>query len=226
MWAFHCYCSVSKNTMNKNRIENLADGVFAIVMTLLVLDLKIPDATNHTELITDLLANTPVFIAYILVFITLTNYWFSHHGLISIFAKKVTNHLALLNIIFLFFLSLLPFSANLLGRYSIDPTATVIYGINILCIIVALILMRQEIFSHTENEIHDADDLSIDYGETRLLISIIGTLLGIACAFYDTRLAIVCYVIPVFLGLIPMSIRSTTTILRKWKLWLHIDHIL
>jgi len=111
--------------MSKARIENLADAVFAITLTLLVLELKIPESS--TNLIEGLHEILPALFAHLLVFVTLTTYWFTHHYLVTIFAKKIDRHLANANILFLFFLSLLPFSANLLGRHLVDPVAVIVY---------------------------------------------------------------------------------------------------
>ncbi len=107
--------------MNKTRLENLTDGVFAIILTLLVLELKIPEHATHANLMEALYDMIPTFFAYILVCGTLTTYWFAHHYLITIFAKHISRTLVNANIIFLVFLSLLPFSANLLGQYPLIP---------------------------------------------------------------------------------------------------------
>lgn len=62
--------------MNKTRLENLTDGVFAIILTLLVLELKIPEHVSHASLMEGLRNILPTFFAYILVCATLTTYWF------------------------------------------------------------------------------------------------------------------------------------------------------
>jgi uncharacterized membrane protein len=100
--------------MNKTRLENLTDGVFAIILTLLVLELKIPDHASHANLMQALYDMIPVFFAYLLVCGTLTTYWLMHHYLITIFAKHISRTLFMANIVFLVCMSLLPFSANLL----------------------------------------------------------------------------------------------------------------
>lgn len=111
-----------------NRMETLADGVFAIVMTILVLDLHVPETVGPGGLAADLAALWPRFATYFATFIVLGIYWFAHHQL-SYFLLSVDRTLVWLNIAFFMGVALTPFAASLLGSHPEDPVAVVFYGV-------------------------------------------------------------------------------------------------
>jgi uncharacterized membrane protein len=118
-----------------DRQKTLADGVFAIVMTLLVLELAIPeihDGTNR-ELTQALEAMWPKFLAYTLSFMILGVFWLIHHFLFDNIAYY-DSRLAWLNTLFLLFVALVPFTTSLLGEYLMEKTPTILYGIQLLII--------------------------------------------------------------------------------------------
>src|SRR6185436_5693378 len=107
--------------MNKVRVETLADGVFAIAMTLLILDVKLPEmegVASNAELWSAILALWPNVVAYVFSFMILAVAWMNHHFLFHFFAKAVNRQLNLLNMLYLMVIAFLPFSADLLGRHS------------------------------------------------------------------------------------------------------------
>jgi uncharacterized membrane protein len=126
-----------------NRLEALADGVFAIVMTLLVLELSIPIITGssvNAELLSKLLAMWPKIAVYILSFIILGMMWL-HHRFMFHYIKRSDGKLAWLNIILLMFIALIPFVASLVGEYSNTSVAVSAYGIvALLNIIMSLVI--------------------------------------------------------------------------------------
>ena len=116
------------------RLRTLADGVFAIVMTLLVLELGVPVAkglSRNTELLHQLGEMWPEFLIYGLSFLILGIFWVIHH---TIYAevKRYDTTLVWLNILFLMFVSLIPFSTALVGKNGFIKVTAVIYGINML----------------------------------------------------------------------------------------------
>jgi uncharacterized membrane protein len=116
-------------TLSKHRIEGLTDGIFAIVMTLLVLELKVPELERHAtnqEIIGKLSGLGPVLFSFFLTFALAGLFWFLHHSSMQ-FIRHMTRPLILLNLIFLLFVSLLPFSAAVLGRFLHAPIALEIY---------------------------------------------------------------------------------------------------
>jgi uncharacterized membrane protein len=121
--------------VSSDRQKALADGTFAIVMTLLVLELAVPvmhDATN-LELTHALAAMWPKFIAYTLSFLVLGVFWLIHHFIFDNFTYYDAR-LAWLNILFLLFVALVPFTTSLLGEYLLEKTPAIIYGIQLLVI--------------------------------------------------------------------------------------------
>lgn len=116
-------------TLSKHRIEGLTDGIFAIVMTLLVLELKVPELERHAtnqEIIEKLNGLGPILFSFFLTFSLAALFWFLHHSSMQ-FVRHMTRPLILLNLIFLLFVSLLPFSAAMLGRFLHAPIALEIY---------------------------------------------------------------------------------------------------
>ena len=125
----------SVNWISSDRQKALGDGVFAIVMTLLVLELAIPElheGTNH-ELTMALSSMWPKFIAYILSFFVLGVFWLIHHFLFDVI-EYYDPRLAWLNILYLLFVALVPFTTSLLGEHLLQKTPAIIYGIQLLII--------------------------------------------------------------------------------------------
>ncbi|MCE1246725.1 MAG: DUF1211 domain-containing protein [Firmicutes bacterium] len=121
-------------TITPHRIMNLSDGVFSIVMTLLVLDIKIPSHTqvsSSVELIDHLYSMLPKFQYYFITFIVLGIFWVGHHYQFQ-FIKRSDNRLVWLNLFFMMFITLIPFTTYLLGEYPNIRIASGIYALNIL----------------------------------------------------------------------------------------------
>ena len=130
--------------LKPSRIEALSDGVFAIVMTLLVIELAVPivpELLIAEELGTTLLGMWPKFLAFGISFLVLGIFWFNHH-LFFHFIKRSDSRFAWLNVLFLTPISLMPFSTALIGEYHIhSKVAVMFYGINgFLCVITLQIL--------------------------------------------------------------------------------------
>jgi uncharacterized membrane protein len=103
------------------RIEAFSDGVFAIAITLLVLEIKVPHLQNGSNLFSSLLDLWPAYFGYVLSFVMIGIYWANHHYIFKLFRK--TNHgLNLLNLLFLLFIAFLPLPTEVLGDYLLDPT--------------------------------------------------------------------------------------------------------
>lgn len=111
-----------ENREGSKRVEAFSDGVIAIVITIMVLEMKAPEETG----IEHLLALWPVFTAYVLSYIYVAIYWANHHRLFS-HARRVTNSLIWANIALLFALSLVPFATAYLGEHEFHRDATVFY---------------------------------------------------------------------------------------------------
>jgi uncharacterized membrane protein len=116
--------------MPTSRIEAFSDGVFAIVITLLVLSIQVPQISSHDQsgaLVRSLVGMVPKFLTYALSFAIVCVYWVAHHQLFAVLAKS-DRGLLWINSLFLFWLAFIPFPTALLGQYSNQHVAVVCYG--------------------------------------------------------------------------------------------------
>ena len=116
-------------TGSPRRLEMLTDGVFAIVMTLIVLQIAIPSGPA-AQLPHDLAKLVPTLLAYALTFVTLGTLWFGNRTQ-SEFVSKADHPLVWLTLLMLLFVALVPFSAGLIGRYPGSRVAVVLYGVHL-----------------------------------------------------------------------------------------------
>jgi len=117
------------NQISKGRLEFLFDGIFAIAMTILVLELKVPELQNHHsahELGMVLLHNWRTFLSYIISFIILSSFWIGHN---TLYAKltRITKTVVTIHIWMLAWAAFVPFCAHLIGRYPGNQLALLIY---------------------------------------------------------------------------------------------------
>ncbi len=131
--------------LSKGRLEALSDGIFATVMTVLVLSLSVPviaTPASGSELSADVAASVvallPNILGYVLSFLLLAVMWVSHHNIFH-YLKKVDRTLIWLNIIFLLSVGFVPFSTALLGRYPLLQLPIILYGANVVGIAVSML---------------------------------------------------------------------------------------
>jgi uncharacterized membrane protein len=206
--------------MNKLRLEAVTDGIFAIVMTLLVIEIRVPelyDTFSNAKLLSELEHLIPLFLSFFLSFAVLVNYWTSHNFLVSIMAKNVNRSLTYINFIFLSFVSLIPFSSHLLGAYPESGVAVAFYSSNVLIIALLIYWIREYITRSPRIENPEVMNIKLDlvgkfdnkdrfYGTARIAISIICSVLALALSFASTTTAIILLLIPILLGAIPGSL--------------------
>lgn len=116
--------------MNKTRIEAFSDGVFAIVITLLILNVKLPH-TDYSNLSKVLVSILPSIAVYVLSFLLVGMYWIFHHYFLT-FISQADGVLLWLNILFLLFISFMPFPTMMMGEYPFQTLPVVVYGCNLL----------------------------------------------------------------------------------------------
>ncbi len=194
--------------MTQARLEALTDGIFAIVMTLLVLELKIPALANVPaidDLPTILFSSLPALLAYILAFAVLFTFWRAHNFIISSFAKEVDIWLSNINAIFLFFVGLVPFTSFILGRYSGSQAAIVLFGGNVIAIGLTLYWLRQ--YAQVSPTIHTVrtDAAAHRRANIRILTPVVLAALAILFSFYDTRLSFVLFTTAIAFNIFPTS---------------------
>lgn len=135
--------------MNKNRLEAFSDAVIAILITIMVLEFKIPKGETYKTLIPVI----PKFLSYVLSFIYLGIYWSNHHHLMHT-VKKVTGKIMWANLYLLFWLSLIPFATAWNGENDFANFSMEVYGFILLMNAVAYYILQTVIIkSHGENSI-------------------------------------------------------------------------
>ncbi|MDX8554137.1 TMEM175 family protein [Tenacibaculum sp. 1B UA] len=183
--------------MKTGRLEAFSDGVLAIVITIMVLEIKAPEDTTFEGL----LSVAPVFISYLLSFIYLGIYWNNHHHLMQV-TEKVNGKILWANLHLLFWLSLIPFTTSWIGEhehyYEALPVAT--YGfILLMCAMAYFILEKVLIKYHGDN--HALSQLCTN--ELKEYTSLILYIAAIPLAYLYTWSAIFCYIIVALIWLIP-----------------------
>jgi uncharacterized membrane protein len=129
--------------LSKHRLEGLTDGVFAIVMTLLVLELKVPDLpkpVDQAEILHKLGEIGPVFFSFVITFVLAGVFWY-FHNLAFHYIQKTNRAICWANIGVLVFVALLPFSTALLGRYLRLPVALLFYFVNQFGIAIMMLIL-------------------------------------------------------------------------------------
>jgi uncharacterized membrane protein len=133
---------VPERLRSPDRVVVLTDGVFAIIMTILVLELTVPPNLSHESLRALFEELRPTLVAWIISFVITGMYWVSHRDLFAA-VRYVNRELVWLNLIFVLFASLIPFAASVLGSYPDEPFSVHIYGaVMIMVSVTRLVLYR------------------------------------------------------------------------------------
>jgi uncharacterized membrane protein len=128
--------------MGKGRLEAFSDGVLAIIITIMVLELKVP----HGESIATLGPLLPAFLSYVLSFVYVGIYWNNHHHMLHA-SKKVSGRVLWANLHLLFWLSLLPFATGWMGENHFAALPSALYGTILLAAAIAYWLLQQAIIA-------------------------------------------------------------------------------
>jgi uncharacterized membrane protein len=129
--------------MKKGRLEAFSDGVIAILITIMVLELKIPHGADW-EALRPLL---PVFLTYVLSFLYLAIYWNNHHHMLHA-ADQINGKILWANMHLLFWLSLIPFTTGWMGENHFAPLPTAVYGAVLLAAAIAYYVLQRQIVVH------------------------------------------------------------------------------
>lgn len=181
--------------MNKTRLEAFSDGVLAIIITIMVLELKIPHGTDLAALRPLL----PIFLSYVLSFIYIGIYWNNHHHLLQA-TRRINGTILWANLHLLFWLSLIPFATGWMGENHFAPLPTAIYGAVLLCAAIAYLLLQNLIIKH------DGSDhvLALAVGKDwKGKISLACYLAAIPLAFVNQWISDVLYIFVAAMWLIP-----------------------
>lgn len=126
--------------MGKGRLEAFSDGVLAIIITIMVLEMKVP----HGASLHDLLPLLPVFLSYVLSFVYVGIYWNNHHHMLHA-STTVTGSMLWANLHLLFWLSLFPFATGWMGENNFAMAPTALYGVVLLMAAIAYYVLEQTI---------------------------------------------------------------------------------
>jgi uncharacterized membrane protein len=179
--------------MKHTRLDQLSDGIFAIVMTILVFEIKAPiiaTSSNSFELYLAIKAMTPIFLSYLLSFSLLFTYWRAHHFFVSVYAKNIDSNLTNLNALFFLFVALVPFTTSLLGEYSNNQLSIIIFGINTMIIGLCLFFIRSYVFKSDHIHNIEVTKEEIHRGTIRIFVPVLFAFLAILLSFVNTDLSL------------------------------------
>ena len=181
--------------MNKGRLEAFSDGVIAILITIMVLDLKVP----HSAELSALQPLLPVFFSYLLSFVFLGIYWNNHHHLLQA-VQHVNGKVLWANQHLLFWLSLIPFVTSWMGENHLETLPVALYGAVLIAAAIAYFILAHVLISHHGKNSALADAIGKDL---KGIISIVIYACGIASAFFSPWIACAAYVAVAVMWLIP-----------------------
>jgi len=181
--------------MTKGRMEAFSDGVFAVIITIMVLEMRAPNGTSLTAL----RPVVPVFLTYILSFVYVGIYWNNHHHLLQA-AQHVSGGILWANLHLLFWLSLTPFVTAWMGQNEFAPWPVALYGIVMLFAGSAYFILTRSLIAH-----HGKDStLAASIGDDRKgRMSLAAYLIAIPLSFAQPWVACACYVGVAIMWLIP-----------------------
>lgn len=186
---------MSKQVIGKGRIEAFSDGVIAIIITIMVLELKVPHGTAFA----DLLPIVPVLLSYVLSFAYVGIYWNNHHHLLQA-ARGITGPIMWANLHLLFWMSLIPFVTSWIGETgdAVAPVAS--YGVILLMTAAAYRLLASLLARHDGPESQLAEAIGSDRkGKHSLILYAF----GIAVSFYWPAAGLAVYVAVALMWFIP-----------------------
>jgi len=181
--------------MGKSRLEAFSDGVIAILITIMVLELKVPQGTDWTALRPVL----PVFLAYVLSFVFLGIYWNNHHHLLHA-TERITGGIMWANLHLLFWLSLVPFGTGWIGENGFGAVPTAVYGGVLLMAGVAYTILVRTIL---RNEGPHSKLAHAVGGDMKGNVSMLMYAIAIPMAFVNTWIADAIYVAVAMTWLVP-----------------------
>lgn len=187
--------------MQKNRLEAFSDGVIAIIITLLVLEIKvshIDEEVNSQKVIVSLISIAPKFFSWALSFFMLLIMWVNHHRIFNEI-EKTDNALLWLNGLLLFFMSFVPFPTAFMGDYFTQPMAAFFFGICLMLVGVAFYFLRAYIVKNPGLLRKETDMINQTKLARKTLLGPALYLAGAITSFASTSIAYVIYVaVPVY----------------------------
>lgn len=185
--------------MGKTRLEAFSDGVLAIILTIMVLELKIPPNNNHNDTVAALIPLLPVFLSYLLSFINIGIYWNNHHHLFQV-VQHINGKVLWANNHLLFWLSLIPFATAWMGENHFTQWPVIIYGIVLMMSGIAYYILVRVLANQDINN----EKLSTAVGKDKKgIMSVLIYGIGILLSFVHSYLGCCCYIFVALIWLIP-----------------------
>ena len=181
--------------MTKGRLEAFSDGVFAIIITIMVLDLKVPHGTSFAAL----RSNLPVFLSYVMSFLYVGVYWNNHHHLLHA-AERVDGKILWANLHLLFWLSLAPFTTAWLGENGVAPGPVAMYGIMLLFAGIAYFILTKTLIARHGKDSDIAKFIGKDW---KGLASVLVYCAALPVSFVWPMVSCAAYVLVLVMWLLP-----------------------
>ena len=181
--------------MGKGRVEAFSDGVIAIIITIMVLEMKVPHGTD----LGSLRPLIPVFLSYVLSFVNIGIYWNNHHHMLHV-TQRVEGGVLWANLHLLFWLSLVPFVTGWMGENHFAPTPTALYGVVLLMAGVAYYILQRRIVAVNGADSTLARALGVDY---KGKMSPVLYAIAIPAAFVQEWISFALYVLVALIWLVP-----------------------
>ncbi len=182
--------------MEKDRVQAFSDGVIAILITIMVLELKVPQHNAHVKALTDL---RPVFLTYVLSFVFLGIYWNNHHHMLAA-ARRVNGAVLWANLHLLFWLSLFPFFTGWMGENDFAELPTAAYGVVLFMAGVAYYVLKTTIIAAQGDDTSLAEAMGRD---VKGKISPVIYAVAIPLAYVNRWIALALYVSVALMWLVP-----------------------
>jgi uncharacterized membrane protein len=203
--------------MKQSRLDGFSDGIFAIIVTLLAIELHVPIIKLHPtdeRLWMELTKLWPAFLSFMLSFALIFTYWRAHHFIASVYAREVDTHLTTINALFFFFVALVPFTSRLLAEYSYLQLPIIIYAINILAIGFSLIWMRNYVLGSGHLSHVNVTKDEKRRGLIRVVVPMVCAVAAIGICFYSTSGAFVLLTFAIIFNLMSRSTRVVNQIIK------------
>ena len=181
--------------MGTTRMETLFDGVVAIIITIMVLELKVPHAAS-IEALSPLI---PVLLSYVLSFVYLGIYWNNHHHMMHA-CERVTGSMLWANLYLLFWLSLIPFTTGWMGENHFAKLPAAAYGVVLLMSAIAYLILQKRIIASQGNDSLLKKAVGSDWkGKLSAVLNVAAILL----AFLSPWLSMAIYILVAFIWVVP-----------------------
>ena len=182
---------MQEKNLQLERLVFFSDAVVAIAITLLALDIKIEHTTNGHISWSDIRGQWPTFVAFLLSFINIANFWKNHHSFF-VHIKKIDDKLLWFNIAWLFFIVLLPFSTSLVGSYFSDTPAIFIYSLNTLLITVFQnIIWDYASMQPDYIKAEETDEITASHFRVYCNLDMLNALIAVGLSFWNPLLAFI-----------------------------------